>query len=362
MVDGYNVVLYNEIERRSLVAAHYPSQILKRYDRLRSLQKLLLWRACFVYVKGGICITSMNEDLKAEAPGNEETKVYILHSLLSNEGVIQEPDHPTSAPLEQIWKTPTIVFTWTQKVDNRQGYWGLGDTLRGILTVYQFCKANRYEFAIDTHLHPFSHFLEEQTSPNHVRLEESGKGVRFEGDDGGGFASLHPTITSGGTHCIFCNAYPKEPLLSDEKRLIRDLLAIKKEFRLDLSGDYSVMHIRVGDAAINGVIGTTELQRFTKIVTAQLAPGDILCSDSVQLKRHIASIADAGIRVFVNEGRSGHVGYDTDPALLRNTLDDLQILLGARRIFTYSTYSWVSGFVDWVAKCFDIPLIDVKKE
>ena len=208
MVDGYNVILYNEIERRSLLVARYPSQIVKHYDRLRPLQKLLLWRACFVYLKGGICITSMASPLTNEAPGSEETKVYILRSLLSNEGVIQEPDHPTSALLEGIWKTPTVVFTWTQKVDNRQGYWGLGDTLRGILTVYQFCKANRYEFAIDTHLHPFSHFLEEQISPVHVRLEESG-GVRFEGEDGGRFASLQPTITSGGTHRIFCNAYPK---------------------------------------------------------------------------------------------------------------------------------------------------------
>ena len=258
---------------------------------------------------------------------------------------------------------PTIVFAWSQNVqfDTKKettGFWGLGDSLRGILSIYQFCKKNRYEFIIDTHLHPFSQFFENNTSPYQCNKDESP--VTFAGDDGGMYKSLNLSVKPGGVYHIFCNSYPLEPLLSDEKRLIRNLLTIKPEFKLDLPKDpYSVFHIRVGDPLINGIINEKDLVHYTQIVGKKCKMGDVICSDSNQLKHHLATMIP-GIRVYMNDNRCGHVGYDTDPVLLRNTLDDLQIVLGAARVYTYSNYSWISGFVEWGCKCFDIPLVNIK--
>jgi hypothetical protein len=184
--------------------------------------------------------------------------------------------------------------------------------------------------------------------------------VMFEGVDGGNFTTLKFSLNNGDVHHVYCNTFPCEPLLYDEKHLIRSLLSVKEEFRLDLSNNYSVLHVRAGDSAINGELDGKKLAEYVSLVNQYLEKGDVFCSDSVQLKHHVAASCP-GIRVFVNDRRSGHVGYDTDPALLHNTLDDLQIVLGAKRVFTYSSYCWVSGFVDWGTKCFDIPLINLKK-
>jgi len=212
-------------------------------------------------------------------------------------------------------------------------------------------------FVVDTHTPPLSYFLESNTHLLYRTMMEST--VTFEGDDCGTFDTLRIGLKNVDIRHIFCNAYPVEPLLSDEKHLIRSLLTVKKEFRLTLPSSYSVLHVRAGDSVIDGVIPASVLAKYVDLVRQYLVDGDVFCSDSVQLKRHVA-ITCPGIRVFVNDRRSGHVGYDTDPALLQNTFDDLQIVLGAKRVFTYSAYNWVSGFVDWGTKWFDIPLIDVK--
>jgi hypothetical protein len=258
---------------------------------------------------------------------------------------------------------PTIIFTLTQSnvfQDNKtlkSGFWGLGDSIRGILAVYQFCKTHRYEFLLDIHKHPFSNFLEDNTTPYHCNYEYS-KTTFFWGD-GGALPSVKEDFKNGKVYFIYSNVFPNEPLLSDEKRLIRSLLTIKKEYMLELPATYSVLHIRAGDSYIVSNISDSLLNTYVELVKKYAKPGDIICSDNVKLKRHIAKTIPT-VTVFVNDIRSGHVGYDTDPLILQNTLTDLQVIMGAQKVYTYSIYPWVSGFVRWVTTCFDIPLIDVK--
>ncbi len=256
------------------------------------------------------------------------------------------------------------MFAWTQRVSNRvktdtHGFWGLGDALRGILSLYQYCKLRRYEFIVDTHRHPFSYFLNADTSPHH--RVAAGSVVPFEGGDGDRFESIKAVAEPGETRLVFCNAFPQEPLLSDEKRLIQTLLSVKPEYRLALPPTpYTVLHIRAGDHGIDGEVSAASLNKYLALVNKHLQDGDVLCSDSAHLKHYVAAQRPT-IRMYDKARRSGHVGYDTDPELLRNTLDDLQVIMGAARVFTYSNYSWISGFVQWGTMCLDIPLIDLKE-
>ena len=393
---GYRQFFYNVTEQRRFIALHYPEQLVQIYERLNRSKKEDLWGACVLYKYGGSHATK--EGIIREANvGCHVMRQTILMLVRSSFEAMVEPgkqekhenpekqekhENPETitAGLAEVEKTseeplqstlctpgvPTLVFVWTQTVTNRiktakHGFWGLGDAIRGMLSAYQFSKKNRCEFAIDPHRHPFYHFLTPSVSNPLFRSTGRDVAVPFQGDDGGALDSLKLVLVPGTVTPIFCNMYPAEPLLSDEKRLIRDLLVIKPEYRLDLPPyGYSVLHVRVGDEGIDGVLPAKTLATYVNLVTKYLVDGDVICSDSVQLKRHVAATCP-GIRVFVNDRRSGHVGYDTDPALLQNTLDDLQIVLGAKRVFTYSAYCWVSGFVTWGTKCFDIPLIDVKK-
>jgi hypothetical protein len=253
---------------------------------------------------------------------------------------------------------PTIVFTLTQtnvfhaNINLTKAFWGLGDSIRGILAIYQFCKLHRCEFLIDIHQHPFSVFLKDNTTPHHCQYAYSQS--TFVSDTNQPFS-----VKNGERYFVYSNAFPKEPLLSDEKRLIRSLLTVKKDYILELPEMYSVLHIRIGDEHIASDIPVAMLNTYVELVKKHTVPGDVICSDNVQLKRHIAKTIPT-VTVFVNDIRSGHVGYDTDPLILQNTLTDLQVIMGAQKVYTYSTYSWVSGFVRWVTTCFDIPLIDIK--
>jgi hypothetical protein len=386
-LDGYEVILSKRSEQNAFIATHFSKQILDVYEILSESEKLRFWAACILYKYGGICMiggvdgvqeaalqkeSDCVSDFTVAVAGSEAMRCHILRTFLRTILAPPPPLHDDtekdslskeSILVKQPLTPPTFVFAWTQLVANREqttnrGFWGLGDALRGILSLYQFCKKNRYEFVVDTHRHPFSCFLEMETHLHHRTMIETT--VTFEGDDGGSFETLKLNLKKGDIRHVFCNAYPVEPLLSDEKHLIRSILSVKKAYRLDLPANYSVLHVRAGDSTIDGLMEPKKLASYISLVKKYLTEGDVFCSDSVELKRHVA-ISCPGVRVFINDRRNGHVGRDTDPALLQNTLDDLQIVLGAKRVFTYSAYSWVSGFVDWGTKCFDIPLIDVKK-
>lgn len=255
--------------------------------------------------------------------------------------------------------TLTIVFTFTQSNIFRNntpvvGFWGLGDSIRGILAIYQFCKRNQRKFLINIDDHPFSQYLEKDTTPYHCSNTYSM--TYFVGGDAG----VLKINNKEKIYYVYSNAWPREPLLSDEKGLIRSLLTIKKEYLIKLPASYSVLHIRTGDDYIKSDLPDVKLAFYVGLIKKYMGSDKIvLCSDNVQLKQHIANtIPD--VTVFVNDARSGHIGYDTDPGILRNTLTDLQIVMGARNVYTYSVYPWISGFVHWVTKCFDIPLINMK--
>jgi hypothetical protein len=54
--------------------------------------------------------------------------------------------------------------------------------------------------------------------------------------------------------------------------------------------------------------------------------------------------------------RTAHFGYQKRPTEIMETLFELFLIMDAKRIKTYSVYTWISGFVYWIHKIYDIPL------
>jgi hypothetical protein len=52
----------------------------------------------------------------------------------------------------------------------------------------------------------------------------------------------------------------------------------------------------------------------------------------------------------------GHIGRDNDDKLIKNTLLEFFIMTNAKKIKTFSNYSWISGFVMWLSYIYNIPL------
>lgn len=244
---------------------------------------------------------------------------------------------------------PTICFAWTQNPVGSTYFWGLGDTLRGMLATYQFCKENRCNFLYDLHMHPFSQFLNFEPSDVHDKVEKTP--IHFYGLEG---KNILKKPKNGTIEYIYGNSLCKEPLLEDEKMLVRSILNIKKEYRIELPCPYNVYHFRFGDTVLTEKT-TVDYTSYLKYIMEVAATGDVICSDSAKFKEIVAAEIPH-VTVLNKEGKSSHFGIDTDLEILRTTLDDLQILIGARKIHTYSTYPWISNFVYWIARCYNIPL------
>ena len=53
---------------------------------------------------------------------------------------------------------------------------------------------------------------------------------------------------------------------------------------------------------------------------------------------------------------------DINCQIIRDTLIEFFLLKNANKITTYSIYDWVSGFVNWISKIYDIQLLSIKNK
>ena len=249
---------------------------------------------------------------------------------------------------------PTICVSWTQRLAPPYSHytWGLGDALRGTLAVYQFCKANNCRFVVDIHRHPFSHFLEWTPSDLHVQVDRAA--IHLYGLGG---SPIHKPAP-GRTEFVYGNSLCRETLTEDEKALVQNILRVKPEYKLELPAEYNVVHIRVGDSRM-GEQSVHKLEHYIPVIERCTKAGDYLCCDSPALKRLCKQLLPH-VNVVNEEGRPSHFGTDTSLDALRVTLDDMQIIMNARKIYTYTVYPWVSNFVQWISKSFDIPLESIQ--
>lgn len=268
----------------------------------------------------------------------------------------------TAQQLKTVFKStaPCVVFKWVQAdkltTTYSTGFWGIGDILRGMIATYQLAKKNRWDFMVDIHDHPFSQFLVKPSM--HWSVEIDTPSVPFIGTDAGQYHQLEFKFDDLGRCICFHNAWPINPLLNDEKFLVRELLTFKPEFMVDVSGTYNLFHIRVGDKAMQNTV-ISDFSKYETLLRRHASPGDILITDCAALKRYVAAL-NMGVIVKNEHVNSAHTGIANDVDELLPTATDMQLIIYAQRIYTYSEYAWVSGFVHWCSVCFDKELIDLK--
>ena len=79
-------------------------------------------------------------------------------------------------------------------------------------------------------------------------------------------------------------------------------------------------------------------------------------SDSLSLKMNREVLNE----INVIETIPVHLGRSTDHNSIKDTLIDFFILTTASKIKTYTSYEWISGFVYWAHKIYDIPLMKME--
>ena len=252
-----------------------------------------------------------------------------------------------------------VIQVWTQKCKNIEskedyGFWGLGDLIRGTIKLYQLSKQMDFDFYVNIHLHPISHFIKKRiTDFDHLILQNKDNiEFVFPGD-------VEQYIRSSNNEIIYflTNDVCDENITNDCKNFMKDILQpndyLNQEIdKLDIKQPFNILHLRLGDSYIKIDMNDEVFHNIQKIVTSNYNENDILLCDSSYFKKRI----NEQNRFKLFDLVIGHIGYETDMEKIKNSLIEFFIISKSTHIKTYSVYNWISGFVHWNSVLYDIPL------
>lgn len=258
----------------------------------------------------------------------------------------------------------TIIQVWTQECANVQTgkgnfYWGFGDMIRSTIFLHQFCLKNGYHFIVDHQLHPVTEFLAHLEHPFSALIRENKNNILHVPR-----GKVIPFIESSKEDVIFLFAteFCLEKISQDTKAFMKSILTpnaamnnLIDSYHRKLPQGYRVMHCRLGDSSIDADLDSVEIQRYLKIIYRHADKNCFLVTDSHVLKSKVGM----NDQVNVFELKIGHLGYCKDKSIVQDTLVEFFLITRASTIKTYTVYPWISSFVYWISKVYDIPLQSV---
>lgn len=246
---------------------------------------------------------------------------------------------------------------------------GLGDLIRGMLVCSKIAGENNMEHIVLTKEHPIGQHLEytyeDESLPKILHLSDNPVILASfkEGSD-----TLRD-IALTGNHKVYTNfdyklAYLKsvDHLISEEyKERVKKILnpnsasQVKlNKIKESLPPKYEILHFRFGDATHNYVsrakieLCKQFILRKHRIHNYELPL--IVCCDSDAIKKSLPP------EILVIPIEPVHIGNSKNPNKVLDTLIEYWIIANSKRIISYTTYSWISGFVRWVSWLNNIPI------
>ena len=145
----------------------------------------------------------------------------------------------------------TIIQVWTHSCINQEGYWGLGDMIRGTCFLYEYCKKNNYRFILDIQLHSISKYLIHSPHEYSDLILKNKNNILFA------FIENISNYTQNEINFFFTNSNPNAYNINENtKKFIKNIFQPNEEFSKYLSeylkhpffqNKYSILHYRLGD-------------------------------------------------------------------------------------------------------------------
>ena len=277
---------------------------------------------------------------------------YVLISVIIWRKYIETYETPSL-----FTEKKTVILVISQNVKGMGGYWGLGDIIRGMISVYQIAEKYNYKYIIDIQLHPISKYIKYNEHEYSQLIRDNKDNIYFQSDP-------ENYIKNSTSNVIYFNTnkqinYSIE--ITDEcKNYIKNVLTPTIELSeyiksIKLQRSYNIIHYRIGD---DDTVENkeTDMVEFIDNFNKNKEIDDILMSDSTKFKNKIKEISD----IYLFDFEIGHLGVETDNIKIKNTLAEFFIMAGAKKIKTYSTYSWISNFVEMISKLYNIEVINLK--
>lgn len=251
----------------------------------------------------------------------------------------------------------TVYIVWNDIV-NKQG---LGDKIRGTIAIYQYCRSNNIKCIFDASLSGFGQFLKNSNSNNpNLNIDTEIVSVLNIYDDEFAIKKLIDNeLKNKDTAYVFCNLFPKTPLSSEDLEFLNymmepidDLKYKVDNIKNELMDNYTIQHFRFKDGTdpdINKMIECYQLLEKTYKET------DILMSNSIIFRNYILARKQIKTIKFDN-CKELHVGYNNSSDIIEFTLIEYYIITKSKFIHTYSEYGWVSAFIYYPSKFYNIPI------
>jgi hypothetical protein len=250
-------------------------------------------------------------------------------------------------------------------------FWGLGDVIRGYLSLANLCRKYGFVLEFDYSLHPISTFLQNKRCTK-VSLDPSSIpvfNIEDEQELHDILQKIHETNAPTFIFTITTNMWYLSDGVSDETRqALRDsihptddLTRAVEDQLASVGTQFTAIHVRMGDRHL--IDGFQYVEVYEKIYTQiKKIQSEILIvfSDDPALKRFLDLKG-----ILVSSSHPCHLsGSNLDLEHVKQTLVDFFCLSRAKHIYKWSMHGYGSGFVDWCADIFKIPTtqLDVDHE
>jgi hypothetical protein len=276
-------------------------------------------------------------------------------------------------------KTVIQVYKQSIKKHNADGenvntIIGLGDCIRGSYTLYKLSKIYNFNLIIDIRHHPISKFLKINEHQYNNLVNENINELKFFFYSNNLIDYILNSFQKNDIVFLHTNSIYDENdiysqntvnvLLEDEQIFLKNLFIPNDNFnnyicnKLNNLNNFTIIHFRIGDKSFNNSnLCIDELKILENIFKNNYNDNDVLISDNEYFKKYIKS--KYNINIF--ETSIGHIGYvNSNDNIIQDTLFDFFLISKSNKIKAYNTYEWISGFIHWTSKAYNIPLKLIK--
>lgn len=264
--------------------------------------------------------------------------------------------------------TNTVIMVWMQDPAS-----GLGDLLRGTVYLCELSQQLNFRLIVDTQLHPVSHFLVSTAHEYSEYVRQNKHRVLNLVNAANSASAIKQCVTAKTVDPILLIANPADNMHARPSEraveLIRTILTPTDEFKAQFSAMcaelppcYSILHLRLGDHdLVQQTVNHQSYHALLPLVDAHVDDNTRIISDSAAFKQYLGKVRPHLANSIIPT-TPVHLSHSTDKDMhrIKDTLFDLFLLMHARAIKTYTSYTWVSGFVRWVSSAFNVPLFSIE--
>jgi len=302
---------------------------------------------------------------------NEVNGIHLFNSS----GELKRIRKLTSFPPQETFMDKKRVFIHSYQTDcsTVKQPPGLGDFLRGTITLYQLSRRYGFTLKLDFTEHPVFCYFEAVDRVSKRGKRQINEFFNQKNDELERFVAA---CSSVGPTFILTHAVPFQPVddecraflcarLRPTKELAQHVNLLRQHLCLDR---YCTVHLRMGDLQMEGqpAVPSVVTEWFRRRIVPVWGGEVLVVSDNQYVKNELAR--EFGVKV-VSDVKPVHLGeYQprvSDDGQVRDTLAEFLLMSQSQQIYRYSVYPWGSGFSDICAMLYQVPLTvitEVKEE